>query len=330
MDSTGTRTYLRDGAYVTGPVLSDGAAMYTPGISERRSSVTKFYHPDRLGTTERLTDTNQSTTDTRQYDAFGLLTSSSGNTPTPFGFAGAWGYQEDPDSGLKLLGHRYYDPSTGRFLTRDPIKDGRNWYGYARANPCSFVDPSGLIIPILLIIAGGMIIGGVIGAISDPDDRWRGFGRGAVLGGVAAAVGVATGGAATAGLGAIGIGGVGGGMISGGLAGATGSAAAQGTAIILEWQDEFWWPGVAAGGLGGSILGGITFRPVPASGPVEVTHWGPPGPWVQTGGPTKLNHLLAGAPKGAPSTTVVDGGKLVSPGGIEYGKGLFGQRVIKR
>ncbi|MBL1153096.1 MAG: L,D-transpeptidase family protein [Armatimonadetes bacterium] len=144
VDSTGTRTYLRDGAYVTDPVLSDGAALYTPGISERRSSVTKFFHPDRLGTTGRLTDTNQSTTDTRQYDAFGLLTNSSGSTPTPFGFAGAWGYQEDPDSGLKLLGHRYYDPSTGRFLTRDPVKDGRNWYGYCAGNPQVLLDVAGL------------------------------------------------------------------------------------------------------------------------------------------------------------------------------------------
>jgi len=143
VDSTGTRTYLRDGVYVTDPVLSDGAATYTPGISERRSSATKFYHPDRLGTTERLADTSQNTTDTRQYDAFGLLTNSSGSTPTPFGFAGAWGYQEDPDSGLKLLGHRYYDPSTGRFLTRDPIKDGRNWYGYCSGNPARSVDPEG-------------------------------------------------------------------------------------------------------------------------------------------------------------------------------------------
>ena len=144
VDSTGTRTYLRDGAYVTDPVLTDGAATYTPWISERRSSVTKFYHPDRLGTTERLTDTNQSTTDTRQYDAFGLLTSSSGSTPTPFGFAGAWGYQEDPDSGLKLLGHRYYDSSTGRFLARDSAEDGRNWYSYFENNPLKWADPEGL------------------------------------------------------------------------------------------------------------------------------------------------------------------------------------------
>jgi RHS repeat-associated protein len=141
VDSTGTKTYKRDGAYVTDPVLSDSSASYTPGISERRSSTTKFYHTDRLGTTERLTNTSQTTTDTREYDAFGLLVSSSGSTPTPFGFAGAWGYQEDPDSGLKLLGHRYYDPSTGRFLTRDPAKDGCNWYAYCSSAPtCSFDD----------------------------------------------------------------------------------------------------------------------------------------------------------------------------------------------
>jgi RHS repeat-associated protein len=144
VDSTGTKTYKRDGAYVTDPVLSDSAASYTPGISERRSSTTKFYHTDRLGTTERLTNTSQTTKDTREYDAFGLLVSSSGSTPTPFGFAGAWGYQEDPDSGLKLLGHRYYDPSTGRFLTGDPIQDGRNWYSYCDSNSQAYVDPAGL------------------------------------------------------------------------------------------------------------------------------------------------------------------------------------------
>jgi RHS repeat-associated protein len=60
-----------------------------------------------------------------------------------FGFAGKSGYQEDSDSFLKLLGHRYYDPSTGRFLTRDPAKDGRNWYAYCENNPTRFVDPSG-------------------------------------------------------------------------------------------------------------------------------------------------------------------------------------------
>src|SRR5438309_134415 len=83
---------VRDGAEVTDSVLSDAAAAYTPGISERRSSTTKLYHSDRLGTVTRLTDTSSSTTDTRQYDAFGLLVASSGSTPTPFGFVGSRGY----------------------------------------------------------------------------------------------------------------------------------------------------------------------------------------------------------------------------------------------
>lgn len=55
-----------------------------------------------------------------------------------------FGYQSSEDAEVMLLGHRYYDPSTGRFLTRDPIKDGRNWYGYCRANPLSFADRNGL------------------------------------------------------------------------------------------------------------------------------------------------------------------------------------------
>ena len=41
---------------MTNEVLSDGAANYTPGISERRSSTTKYVHHDRLGSTERLTN----------------------------------------------------------------------------------------------------------------------------------------------------------------------------------------------------------------------------------------------------------------------------------
>ena len=73
-----------------------------------------------------------------------MLLSSTGSSPSPFGFAGKFGYQEDTDSGLKLLGHRYYDPSTGRFLTRDPAQDGRNWYAYCDSNPLCAADSDGL------------------------------------------------------------------------------------------------------------------------------------------------------------------------------------------
>ncbi len=60
-----------------------------------------------------------------------------------FGHGGAFGYQSD-STGLQLLGHRYYDPAVGRFLTPDPIKDGRNWYAYCENNPLNRTDPGGL------------------------------------------------------------------------------------------------------------------------------------------------------------------------------------------
>ncbi|MBX3097456.1 MAG: hypothetical protein KF812_11385, partial [Fimbriimonadaceae bacterium] len=60
-----------------------------------------------------------------------------------FGYAGGFGYQED-DGGFKLLGHRYYDPSTGRFLTRDPAKAGRNWYVYCDNSAINAYDNEGL------------------------------------------------------------------------------------------------------------------------------------------------------------------------------------------
>lgn len=56
---------------------------------------------------------SQTTASTRQYDAFGMLVATTDKPQGPFG------YQEDQDSGRKLLGHHYYDPSTAR-------KNGRN------------------------------------------------------------------------------------------------------------------------------------------------------------------------------------------------------------
>ncbi len=151
-DSTGSYTYRRNGSSVTSPVLSDGSAVYTPGISERRSGVSKFYHSD-LKNGVQQTDSSQTFAAVRTYDAFGMPVSSSGAWAGPFGYGGKFGYQSDPDSGLMLLGHRYYDPSTGRFLTRDPIKDGRNWYAYCGNNPVSFADPDGNV-PLFLALVG--------------------------------------------------------------------------------------------------------------------------------------------------------------------------------
>lgn len=42
----------------------------------------------------------------------------------PYGYKGQWGYYTDSETGLLLLTYRYLDPTTGRFLTRDPIGMG--------------------------------------------------------------------------------------------------------------------------------------------------------------------------------------------------------------
>ena len=64
---------------------------------------------------------------------------------------------------------RYYDPTTGRFLTRDPVPgvatlpQTLNPYAYALNNPVLYTDPSGefAFIPLLLVAAAGGFLGGV-------------------------------------------------------------------------------------------------------------------------------------------------------------------------
>ncbi|WP_146844087.1 RHS repeat-associated core domain-containing protein, partial [Cellulomonas composti] len=60
------------------------------------------------------------------------------------------GKTRDGASGLTQLGARYYDESTGRFISVDPLLDlgdPQQWnpYAYANNNPTTWADPSGLM-----------------------------------------------------------------------------------------------------------------------------------------------------------------------------------------
>ena len=89
------------------------------------------------------------------YDAFGgyrqfIADGASPSAPVsydPVGFGGQFGYYHDLRDRY-LLGHRYYDSYTGRFVTRDPIGygGGINLYGFTGNNPVNESDPSGFSI----------------------------------------------------------------------------------------------------------------------------------------------------------------------------------------
>ncbi|HWP30934.1 MAG TPA: RHS repeat-associated core domain-containing protein [Fimbriimonadales bacterium] len=156
MDSSGTSSFMLAGTDVVSPVLTvtkgGTTTSYTPGLSERNiaTQVSRFYHAD-LKNDVQQTNTSQSFDGTKRYDAFGNGVSETGSWSGPFGYGGAFGYQTDSDSGLLLLGHRYYDPSIGRFLSNDPIGDGANWYVYCENNPAKYTDPLGLWKAVIII-----------------------------------------------------------------------------------------------------------------------------------------------------------------------------------
>jgi RHS repeat-associated protein len=84
--------------------------------------------------------------DTYDYDAFGNKISSTGTTPNIYLYRAE---QYDSDLGLYYLRARYYNPLTGRFLSRDP-EDGDptdpaslHKYLYANGDPINGLDPSG-------------------------------------------------------------------------------------------------------------------------------------------------------------------------------------------
>ena len=131
--------------------------IHGPGIDEplsmARNNKTYYYHADALGSITRMTDQNGSTVQTIKYDTFGNIKSITNPLLIqPYAFTGR---EYDIESGFYYLRNRYYDPRTGRFITKDPIGFGGgdvNLYGYVRNNPVNFTDPTGEAVQVALSI----------------------------------------------------------------------------------------------------------------------------------------------------------------------------------
>jgi RHS repeat-associated protein len=106
-------------------------------------------HPDGLGSVRALTSEDGSVFQTYRTDEFGvpILSDSLGASLQPFQYTGE---QRDVETGFIYLRARYYAPEIGRLVGRDPFAgltpspQTLNRYTYARNDPTTYRDPSGL------------------------------------------------------------------------------------------------------------------------------------------------------------------------------------------
>ncbi|MDD1796275.1 RHS domain-containing protein [Enterovibrio sp. ZSDZ42] len=102
------------------------------------------YHLDQIGTPTDITDLHGKSVWSVQYRAYGnVLRKHVEEISSPLRFQGQY---FDEETGLHYNRHRYYSPSTGRFVTADPIglAGGLNNYQYV-PNPTGWIDPLGLV-----------------------------------------------------------------------------------------------------------------------------------------------------------------------------------------
>jgi RHS repeat-associated protein len=162
-DGTNSTRYFYNHAVGLHPIMGEknesGSPLaryyvWTPGgqllymIDAANGNKVYCYHFDRIGSTLALTDSTGAITDKYAYDPYGRILQKTGTNSQPFTFAGQWGMRQE-NTTLYHARARYYDATTGRFLSKEPlwpqITDPRllNPYQYARNNPVMLVDPTG-------------------------------------------------------------------------------------------------------------------------------------------------------------------------------------------
>ena len=151
-----TTTYVYSGLNVLYEENSIGTAVYIYGLTGRlakRTTInqetnTFYYHNDYLGSTRLVTDNNKNILSAVTYHPFGESSIEEGLEDYLFN-----GKEKDA-TGLYYYGARYYDPDTGRFISRDPLvgdlesPQTLNRYTYCANNSLKYVDPTGLKIDV--------------------------------------------------------------------------------------------------------------------------------------------------------------------------------------
>jgi RHS repeat-associated protein len=128
-------------------MLNDGTTnyIYGPGnlpIEQLTGNVPVYYQQDGQGSTRVLANQGGTVVSTYSTDEFGKPTASSGTAQTPLRYDAEY---RDPETGLIYLRARYYDPTTGQMLSRDPLTAMTGApYSYVDNDPLNGTDPTGL------------------------------------------------------------------------------------------------------------------------------------------------------------------------------------------
>jgi len=127
-------------SYIDGP--AGNLASYN-GPPTSTSTPTYLYY-DAHGNLAAEANSSGAITGNHSYDPFGAPGDSPPTNTTAHRFTARWDKQYDTTSGLILMGARPYDPTTGRFLSVDPIPGGSlNNYDYAGQDPINNYDLTG-------------------------------------------------------------------------------------------------------------------------------------------------------------------------------------------
>jgi RHS repeat-associated protein len=109
-----------------------------------------YYHTNSLRPVSEITNSSGAVVEHYQYDAYGKPSIFDANwNPRNYSFIDNrfmfTGREYDYETGFYYYRARYYDPTTGRFLSRDPkgYVDGMCLYGSFGNNPINRLDPFG-------------------------------------------------------------------------------------------------------------------------------------------------------------------------------------------
>ena len=134
--------------YAHGPDLSGtlaGAGGIGGILSQTAGTHTTFLHADISGNIAFASDASGNLVGTNRYTPYGNLISQMGAFNGRYMFSSK---EWEPEAGLYYYGHRFYSPTLGRWLSRDPLGEFadplHNLYRFVGNNPLNAVDPLGL------------------------------------------------------------------------------------------------------------------------------------------------------------------------------------------